>query len=237
MFHIYIIQNKLNDKLYVGKTSNLGRRWGEHIKTASGGKEKYGRNFRAIHTAINKYGKDSFYFFGIEEFDDEIEAYEAEEFWISYFESYRKDIGYNETMGGRGMLSGPNHPLYGTHPTDETRQKLSAARKGRQPSLGMRHTNETKSSFSEQRKGSGNAMYGRHHSEEGKTHISEAKLASPKNKGESHYLATITNTQATEMRELFTNGKTKAEIARLYDTKWLTVHRIIIGEIYKVTPL
>lgn len=234
MFYIYVIQNKSNNKLYVGKTSNLPRRWQEHTKTASGGKEKYGRNFRAVHAAIKKYGKDNFTFIDIECFSDETEAYDAEEFWIEFFGSYKKDIGYNETMGGNGMLSGPKHPMYGTHPSERTRQKLCVARAGRRPSLGMKHSAETKTNFSANRIGTGNSMYGKHHSEESKSRISGAKIASPKNKGETHHLATITNDRAVEMRELFANGKTKAEIAKLYGKKWLTVHRIIMGKTYKV---
>jgi group I intron endonuclease len=233
MFHIYIIQNKLNHKIYVGKTSEPKRRWREHKKVASGGKEKYDRNFRAVHSALGKYGEDNFEFLLVEEFSDELEAYEAEEFWIEFFQSHRKEIGYNETKGGDGFLSGTKHPMYGTHPTQKTRQKLSAARKGKKPTLGVRFSPETRAALSAQRKGSGNAMYGKHHSDDGKKNISDAKIASPKNKGGTHHLATITNEQATEMRSLFANGKTKAEIAKLFGTRWLVVHRIITNQTYK----
>lgn len=233
MFHIYIIQNKLNNKLYVGKTSNLDRRRKEHIKVALGGKDKYGRNFRAVHAAITKYGKDNFNFFSIEKFSDEIEAYEAEAFWIEYFQSHRKNIGYNETMGGYGFLSGINHPLYGTHPTEETRKKLSDARKGKKPSLGVKQSATVRAAWSMQRKGSGNAMYGKHHSDDGRKHISEAKLASDKNKGETHRLSTVTNQQASEMRTLFADGMIRSKIAELYNISWLIVHRIVTNKTYK----
>jgi group I intron endonuclease len=235
MFYIYVIQNKLNNKLYVGKTSNLSRRWREHKKVAEGGKEKYGKNFRAIHAAIKKYGEDNFSFFDIESWEEELEAYEAEMFWIEYFQSYQKNIGYNETMGGKGAQSGNKNPRFGKPVSDETRQKLSKSRKGKKPSLGTKQSAETKAKWSTQRKGSGNAMYGKHHSDEGKQNISSAKKASDKNRGEKHHLATITNEQALEIRNIFAEGKLiKSEIAKLYNTKWLIIHRIITNQTYKL---
>jgi hypothetical protein len=78
-------------------------------------------------------------------------------------------------------------------------------------------------------------MYGKHHSDEGKNNISEAKLASDKNRGENHHLATITNDQAAEIRMLFFEKQMKkSEIAKLYNTKWLIVHRIITNQTYKI---
>jgi group I intron endonuclease len=234
MFYIYIIYNKLNEKLYVGKTNNLHNRWRDHKKVARGGKEKYGRNFRAIHAAIQKYGIDNFIFVDILNFYNEQEVYDAEIFCIDFFNTYDKKFGYNETKGGEGLLSGPNHPSYGTHPTDETRKKLSAARKDKKPTLGIKHSDETKAKWSAQRKGSGNGMYGKHHSDEGKQHISAAKTADPNTSGENHYNTTLTNQQVMEIRDLFAKGNiTKAELAKLYYTKWLIIHRIITNQTYK----
>lgn len=98
-----MILNTVNNKKYIGKSKNLKQRWGDHKKVANGGKEKYPKEYFAIHAAINKYGIDNFKFVPIEVFETEEEAYTAECFWIDLLNTYNKNYGYNCTLGGDGV--------------------------------------------------------------------------------------------------------------------------------------
>lgn len=88
-------------------------------------------------------------------------------------------------------ISGEKHPMYGKHPSDSARQKMSDSRKGK------RLSEETKQKISDSHKGKhegeNNSMYGRrgadcpnygkHHSEEARKKMSEARMG--KYKGEN----------------------------------------------------
>lgn len=100
---VYKILNNLNDKIYIGKTSNLEQRWKNHIKVARGGKEKYPIHFQAIHAAIKKYGESNFTLSVIKEFDSESESFQEETQIISMMRQSGVKL-YNLTDGGEGLL-------------------------------------------------------------------------------------------------------------------------------------
>lgn len=89
MIGIYKITNKLNNKVYIGQSNNIQRRFEEH---------KYQEKNSAIHNAIKKYGLENFNFEIIEECSLE-ELDEKEIFWIKYYNSF--EDGYNLTLGGQ----------------------------------------------------------------------------------------------------------------------------------------
>ena len=81
-------------------------------------------------------------------------ANQREIFWISYYGTYAYDkdsSGYNMTLGGNSHVC-----------KEETKQKISAARKG------YRVTEDVKHRLSELNSGNGNPFYGQHHSEKTK---------------------------------------------------------------------
>lgn len=120
-FSVYKITNKINNKLYIGKTQgNAANRWRRHIRIATKGKNKYPRLFFAIHAAIRKYGATQFFFEVIEDVDSEEKSFEREKFWISFFKQNHKL--YNLTDGG----DGPS----GRKPSLEARHKMSEAQRG-----------------------------------------------------------------------------------------------------------
>lgn len=94
---IYIIKNNVNKKVYIGKTyNNLTTRFNEHLRDS---RKKRCEN-RAIYSAINKHGEDSFF---IELLEDNIEEELLEEreiYYINKYDSYKN--GYNCTLGGDG---------------------------------------------------------------------------------------------------------------------------------------
>lgn len=99
---IYIIKNNINGKVYIGQSVDAKARFSKHLSDA-----KYNRDNQLIHKAINKYGKDNFYY---EVLESQIENYnEREQYWIEYYNSLVPN-GYNIAIGGQGIGNGIQHP-------------------------------------------------------------------------------------------------------------------------------
>ena len=107
MLYIYLIENEVNGKVYIGKTDNIGKRWEKHKSKA-----KYIRKLRnngiIIQTEyfINALIKHGFEVWKICEIDTvftQEELDEKEIYWIAY---YRQKLGrenvYNIHDGGTG---------------------------------------------------------------------------------------------------------------------------------------
>lgn len=96
MPYIYKITNKINGKIYIGKTIlTIEQRWEQHQKDSKR------RTFekRPLYSAIKKYGIENFLIEELEECPIEILS-EREKYWIEYYGSFK--TGYNATMGGDG---------------------------------------------------------------------------------------------------------------------------------------
>lgn len=109
---IYIIKNKINDKVYVGQAINPHRRFIQHLCNGKQLLDSY-----PIHLAINKYGKGNFYF---EILEENVENYnERERYWIKFYNCISPN-GYNLSEGGENnpILKGENNPRNTL--TDET---------------------------------------------------------------------------------------------------------------------
>ncbi len=138
---IYIIKNKINNKVYIGKTiKTIDERKKEHLSS------KFEQTHSLIHRAIEKYGADNFEFSIIKECLDNKELNEAEKFYIKEFNSI--ECGYNISSGGDGGDNISNHPN-----NKEIRLKISKASK-------KQWTDERKKSFSESISGKNNPNYG-----------------------------------------------------------------------------
>ena len=103
MPYIYKIINDINKKIYIGKTSleSIEERFKEHLKDS----EKQHKEKRPLYEAINKYGKEHFSIFLIEEVENDEIASEREQYWIEKLHTYIGDPkcnGYNATLGGDG---------------------------------------------------------------------------------------------------------------------------------------
>lgn len=94
---IYIIKNKVNDKVYIGQTIlSVEERFRQHMKP-SAHKRRY-----KIYKAINKYGANNFYYEILEEKVPIDKLDELERFYIEKYDSFKN--GYNSTKGGDGRL-------------------------------------------------------------------------------------------------------------------------------------
>lgn len=121
---MYVIQNKVNNKVYVGLTTQgTKQRFKEHISRFNRGD----RNHK-LYLAFKKYGLDNFtfqeYFYGL----DVESLKQTEQALIKDFDSYNN--GYNMTIGGDTI-------------SEETKQKISQVLKNRKVTWGHK-TRETK---------------------------------------------------------------------------------------------
>ena len=98
--YIYKIRNKINNKIYIGQTYYINRRFRDHKKN------RY-HNPHFKH-AINYYGSDNFEYTILHKFiiDDKTMLKKIlnhlETFWIFVFNSNNPDKGYNANLGGNG---------------------------------------------------------------------------------------------------------------------------------------
>jgi hypothetical protein len=89
---IYKITNKINNKSYIGLSTDIERRFLDHKH------RKDGRN-KVLYRAFILYGIENFDFSIIELCSVE-QLSEREKHWIAYYDTYNN--GYNVTLGGEG---------------------------------------------------------------------------------------------------------------------------------------
>lgn len=101
MGFIYKVTNKINQKVYIGKTlESVEKRYKEHCQEAKNKRT----NHRPFHFALNKYGIENFEVETLEEVDNSI-IDAREQYWIQYYQSYiLYGNGYNATLGGDGTI-------------------------------------------------------------------------------------------------------------------------------------
>lgn len=90
---IYGIINKINNKIYIGKSINIYNRIKQHIILLN--KESLDEN-RYLINSWKKYGRENFEYIVIEYLEkDENLLKEKELYWIDYYNSTNKEFGYN----------------------------------------------------------------------------------------------------------------------------------------------
>lgn len=105
---IYLISNDVNNKVYVGQTTQtLKKRFNGHCCYSKSDKSQNMYIKRAIH----KYGRDKFHISLLEECLLE-QLNERERYWIDFYDSYNN--GYNLTLGGQSSNYFSTHRLENT---------------------------------------------------------------------------------------------------------------------------
>jgi len=140
---IYKFTNKVNHKIYIGKSVNVYGRYESHKKTALSGKKTL------FYNALRKYGIDNFDFEIIKECSRE-ELNEYEKFYIKLYDSNNPQYGYNMTPGGDGgaMTYGPWNK--GKKMTSDFKKRVSESVKKRMkdPVLKEKMSKSLKEAFS-----------------------------------------------------------------------------------------
>jgi group I intron endonuclease len=132
---IYLIENLVNGKKYIGQSLNVSLRKGKHFSALRN------RKHENIHLqrAYDKYGESDFSFKVIEfcEIDD-LDSREIH--FISEYRTMINELGYNlESGGNKGKIVseetrmkkvGENNPRFGVEISEETRGKLISTHRG-----------------------------------------------------------------------------------------------------------
>lgn len=150
---IYKIINCINNKIYIGQSGNIEKRFKEH-------KNSVNKKINIpLYRAIRKYGLNNFEFIIIEEVISVQNLDSREQFWLDHYQSYLPEKGYNIYK----TASSPRGHTF----SKEARKRNSDAHKGQIPWIkGKKHTEEAIEKMIQNRKGKSSPLKGRKLSEE-----------------------------------------------------------------------
>jgi len=115
---IYAIINYDRGVSYIGSSAKIKKRWREHITDLRRNRHPN----QKLQRAWNKYGEENFYFTLLEVVNDKSNLIEREQYWLDK-SSGNRHIIYNINYVAESSL--------GRKASIETREKMSAARKGK----------------------------------------------------------------------------------------------------------
>jgi len=111
---IYKITCIANNKVYIGSTTDVRKRWYWHK-----GDLRANRHHNShLQFAWNKYGEQSFEFEILEMVMFVEHLHEREQYWLDFYQAYDQKKGFNTGKVAQAPWLGRSH-------TDETKQKLS----------------------------------------------------------------------------------------------------------------
>jgi group I intron endonuclease len=209
---IYKATNKINGKVYIGQTiKTLNYRMDQHYRIAK--LKKYNNYF---HNALLKNKKIYFEWEIIDTANSIEDLNKKEIYWIELYNSINKKYGYNSKSGGsNGIL------------VESSRKKQSQKMKGRIGFwLGQHHSEETKLKMSIAKRG---RILSKEHkekisqSEMGRIFKEETKLkiknAKKKCIGEIGHKTVVNSNQVLLIREMIKNKIPDNEIMKIFNIK------------------
>lgn len=118
---IYLITNKINGKIYIGRTTtSLKKRWSEHLACGKYWEKYYPNKTRTyLYNAMLKHSIDNFTIKEIDKANNFEEMVKMETDYILKYKSSDPSIGYNLSLGEYG--DGVEHIV------ESTRKKMSIA--------------------------------------------------------------------------------------------------------------
>lgn len=178
---IYMIENTITNKVYVGSSKDmLGRRYHHFYKLRRGNHPN-----PHLQSSWNKHGQNAFQF-SILEFTSTELLTEREDWWIAFFDSQNPKKGYNKISADRREMSEETKAKIGAafrgrKLTDEHKANISAAHKGKKRTpehqakltssqIGRPKSDETKAKISAAKMGN-QTWLGKRHSEDSKAKI------------------------------------------------------------------
>jgi group I intron endonuclease len=210
---IYSIKNKINNKLYIGSSSNIELRWTKHLSDLR-------RNIHAnphLQSAWIEYGEENFKFEILLECSQE-QLLLQEEIVSLKLGVYDREKGYNIAIK-------PGSPMKNRKHTAESLQKMSLKKAGNKNSFyGKKHSQETNKRISDAKKGKSlNADH--------KLVVLQTAFKT----GENNINCKLTEQQVTEIRQAFTLFDSSKisfhsfckQMAKIYCVNKSTIDRIL----------
>lgn len=137
---IYLIENVINNKKYVGQSLNVAYRISKHKCCL----RKNTHENQYLQRSFVKYGEENFQFTILEYCEVEM-LDEREVFYINFFDSMNFEKGFNLESGGnlgkivsestREKKRGENNPMYNKKATEKTRLKMKVSSRGKNAKL------------------------------------------------------------------------------------------------------
>lgn len=187
----------VNNKIYIGESLEMGYRFAQHKSVQT---DTY------FHRAIKKYGWENFEVEILQEYEIPTNSLAKEEMdlrllaletaFIDFFDATNPNVGYNVLKFGFNRtgvpcseetkikhseaIRGEKNVFFGKHHTEETKRKISEARKGKycgqkNPNFGKIPSEETRKKISLANTGKKRWFKGKPRSEETKRKISESR--------------------------------------------------------------
>jgi group I intron endonuclease len=208
---IYKTTNLINGKIYVGKD----------VKNNS----SYLGSGKILLHAIKKYGKINFKKEIIDTAETLAELSKKEIFWIDFYCSTSKKIGYNICKGGEGGDTITNNPFY-------KKKKFSKKHK---ENISKNHADVS---------GKNNPMFGKTHTQEvreilriknlnKKLSKSAKDKMSKKRKGELNTNSKLIKKQIISIRKEYSKGKTQSQLAKKYKVNKPCIWKILKKRTWK----
>lgn len=138
---IYAIRNKIDGKMYIGKSSNMEKRIKNHIRLLKASERNEKQTNRFLWNAVKLHGIDNFEFMFLESFEviDDTGLADCEIKWMDYYNSCNRNYGYNlrrdsstktEVHSDTRLLiselnKGENNPNFGNKWTEEQKRNMS----------------------------------------------------------------------------------------------------------------
>lgn len=215
-----------NGKIYIGLSTDIKRRMKEHNFNSH-------QKLQPCDAAIKKYGK-------IEEIEilefvnNSNDLEQKEKYWIQYFNSNNRDIGYNLTPGGDAFhLFGENNinaSFSNEEVLDIRKRRFNGERK---KDVYKDYQDKSFSSFE-------HIWLGRGYSDIGKEYIiptnskTRQQYSSEANQGLKNGRAKCTREEILDIRKRYDNGETISSIKKdyLHKISHSTIRRIALRESY-----
>lgn len=216
--------NYPNNKIYIGCTIDLKRRMKEHNYNTH-------KKLQPCDLAIKKYGKIKE--IEILEFINNPNILEKrEKYWIQFFHSNNKEIGYNLTPGGDGCHQiGENNPkavFSNKEVLDIRKRKFLGERK---KDVYLDYSQKNFSTFEKIWLGTSYTSIGTEYLQN--TKKTRAEYSSEANSGIRNGRAKCSTEEVLDIRKRYDNGEKISEIQRKYSKlSKSTVRRIALRESY-----